>query len=262
VSRSAIESSRIGMFARGFDEGFEVGLPPDQFDLPHPEVHPRVMLLLHKVLGIAIEMLRSKHGSLAAYGEDALTVQIHNLLENDLRHRRSRGRADAVPGFDNGLFESISRHSGATDYTGTKLKEEPDLYFKLKPAQNVRVLPTEYAIFTECKPVDATHAAGSRYCDDGLNRFVDGEYAWAMQDALMIGYVRRRTIAGHLTPAMRQPKRRQKLRVTSLPTIIAGSPVPHAEALQVSTHRRSIEWRWNKGPASAIRIYHSWHDCS
>uniref|UniRef100_UPI0037830E4D hypothetical protein n=1 Tax=Prosthecobacter sp. TaxID=1965333 RepID=UPI0037830E4D len=258
----AIESSRSGMFARGFDEGFEVGLPPDEFDLPHPEVHPRVMLLLHQVLGVALEMLRVKHGSLAAFGEDPLTVQIHNLLENDLRQRRARGRADAIPGFDEGIFESVSRHSGATDYTGTKLKEEPDLYFKLKPAHHFRVLATEYAIFTECKPVDAKHGAGSRYCDDGLNRFVDGEYGWAMRDALMIGYARRRSIDAHLSPALRQPKRRAKLGIESLPRPIAGAKVPRAEALHVSTHQRGIVWRWNKGPATPIRVYHSWHDCS
>lgn len=250
------------MFARGFDEGFEVGLPPDEFDLPHPEVHPRVMQLLHQVLGVALNMLRVKHGSLASFGEDALTVQIHNILENDLRQRRARGRSDAIPGFDEGIFESVSRHSGATDYTGTKLKEEPDLYFKLKPAHHFRVLATEYAIFTECKPVDAKHAAGSRYCDDGLNRFVDGEYAWGMQDALMIGYARRRMIDTHLTPALRDPKRRAKLGVESLPIRIEGSKVARAEALHMTTHRRDFAWRWNKGPASAIRVYHSWHDCS
>lgn len=262
MKRPAIESARSGMFARGFDEGFEVGLPPDQFDLPHPTIHSRLFLLLHGVLGVAIDTLRIKHGSLAAFHEDPLTVQIHGILENDLRYRRSRGQTDAIPGFDEGIFDAISRHSGATNYNGTQLKKEPDLYFKLKPSFGLRVLPTEYAIFTECKPIDATHSAGSRYCDDGLNRFVDGEYAWAMQDALMVGYTRKRNISRHLTPTMRQPKRRKKLRVSELPAPIVGISPNNAELLHQSRHDRAFPWSWNKGKATGISIYHSWHNCS
>lgn len=251
------------MFAKGFDEGFEIGMAAEDFDLPHPQVHERWFLLLHRVLGIAVDMLRQKHGSLACFGEDPLTTQLCHVLENDLRQRRTRGRADAISGFDSDLFESILRHTGATDYRGERLKKEPDLYFKLQPSFGLRVLPTEYAIFTECKPVDATHATGSRYCDDGLNRFIEGEYAWAMQDALMVGYARNRSIAKQLIPALRQPERRKRLKTLELPEKASSNVAgPKAEPLHVSLHRRDISWCWSKGAACPIRIYHSWHNCS
>lgn len=254
--------SRLGMFARGFDEGFDSGLAPEQFDLPHPPVHVRIMLLLHEVLGAAIEMLRLKNGSLATFGEDSITAELYHFLENDLRHRKARGMPNAIPGFDEQMFDAVIRHPGVTDYTGTRLKVEPDLCFKLKPSHGLRVLPTEYAIFTECKPVDADHPAGSRCCDAGLNRFVNGDYAWAMQDALMVGYTRHRTIPKHLTPALRNTERRRQLKVTKLPLSISGKSIKGGEALHMSVHSRGFPWSWNKGSATEIRVYHSWHECT
>lgn len=260
--RSKIKGARTGLFAKGFDDGLSIGLPTSRFDLPHPALHPRLLLLLHKVINEAFKILRAQHGSLASAGEDVITAQLFHLLENDFRYRVSRGQNDAIPGFDEELFDAVSRHSGATNYSGAKLKVEPDLFFKLKPAVGLRVLPTEYAIFAECKPVDATHAASSRYCDDGLDRFIDGDYAWAMQDALMIGYTRNRSIACHLAPAMREPGRRRRLKTILLPEQITGECLSHSEFLHVSIHNRGFPWSWMKGKSCAINIYHSWHCCN
>jgi hypothetical protein len=121
------------------------------------------------------------------------------------------------------------------------------------------------ALFVECKRVDKTHAAGSKYCEDGLCRFVDGDYAWAMEEGLMLGYSRHgRTIAKHLLPVMQEPKRLDRLKTAELP-----SPVEHpgavtqdkAEALHISRHRRGFSWVADKGPGTDILIYHSWHNC-
>ena len=66
-----------------------------------------------------------------------------------------------------------------------------------------RVISTQNGLFVECKPVDAAHPPGGDYCDAGLIRFVNGDYAWAMQESLMVGYVRDgRTIKSHLHPAI------------------------------------------------------------
>lgn len=262
MNQSAREDTRKGMFARGFDEGLAIGLPPSEFTLPHPRVHPRLMLLLHRVIHEAFEGLRTKHGSLSAFGEDSITTELYHILENDIRHRRAKKRSDAIPGFDERTFDAVSRHSGATNHLGSKLKKEPDLYFKLKPAFGLRVLPTEYAIFTECKPVDGKHNVGSRYCDDGLNRFVEGEYAWAMQDVLMVGFARHRTIEKHLTKAMREPARRRNIKTLELPTAVIGPDFHRTQPLHVSSHGRGFPWAWKKGIAGPVGVYHSWHDCN
>lgn len=264
-------ASTTGMFARGprgFAGGMSSGLPSESdFDLPHPRIPVRVMLLMHQVLQVAFAELRRQQGSLAHEIEDAVTIPLCRILENDLRHRRQRGRTDAIPGFDDTLMEAIVPHAGTTNHDGTQLKNEPDILFKLRAPVGARVLHSDYAIFVECKPVDKKHPVGKRYCDDGLIRFVKGDYAWAMKDALMIGFSRhKRTIASHLIPALEEKNRRKALGIATfapaLKKTAGGKAIVGMESLHVSTHRRDFEWLWNKGPACPIRVYHSWHDCS
>ena len=78
----------------------------------------------------------------------------------------------------------------------------PDLVFDLN-RDSLPVLPSHDALVVECKPVDKDHSAGGDYCDKGLRRFVIGDYAWPMQEAMMVGYVRHgRSIAANLLSAM------------------------------------------------------------
>lgn len=160
------------------------------------------------------------------------------------------------------------RQGQVANYDGTRLTKTPDLCFKLRDdeAEPRPVLSVYDALFIECKPVDATHAAGSKYCDDGLIRFVRGDYAWAMQEGMMLAYARDgRTIAKHLLPAMSDSGRKASLASETLP-----APVPHrtaiatrtSEAIHLSRHRRDFVWPDSKGPACPIDVYHVWHDCS
>lgn len=208
-----------------------------------------------------------KKVSLATQGEDDITAALCNFLDNDVLRRKQSGKRSAIPGFDNTLIESIVRHSGTTDYTGAKLKKEPDLFIKLRPPEGSRVLPSDYAIFVECKPVDKKHSINKRYCDDGLIRFVNGDYAWAMQEALMIGYVRQNyTLHQNLDFALKDSMRNQAMGMQggTLVPLSLTNPKSYrkTQLLHESTHRRNFMWRWNKGSAHPIRVYHSWHDCS
>jgi hypothetical protein len=128
------------------------------------------------------------------------------------------------------------------------------------------VLPEHDALFVECKPVDEKHFAGKHYCDDGLIRFVRGDYAWAMQEGMMLAYARDgRTIADHLIPAMDKPNRMTSLATVQLPQACRASGATadaHAEPVHISKHRRDFPWLHKKGKATDIRIYHLWHDCA
>ena len=127
------------------------------------------------------------------------------------------------------------------------------------------VVPEFEALFVECKPVDASHPAGAKYCDDGLIRFVRGDYAWGMQEGMMLAYARNgRTIAGHLTPAMHEAPRVTSLATEQFPepcNLAAAAACAGAEAVHKSRHRRGFPWRDSKGPATDITIYHLWHEC-
>ncbi|MGC3988345.1 MAG: hypothetical protein QM796_01425 [Chthoniobacteraceae bacterium] len=118
-------------------------------------------------------------------------------------------------------------------------------------------------LFVEAKPIDSTHYAGSDYCAEGLIRFVRGDYAWAMQEAMMLAYTRDgRTIAGHLIPEMAKADRMTSLGTLQLPTPCQASTAAanaEAEAIHISQHRRSFPWPHAKGPATDITVYHLWH---
>jgi hypothetical protein len=102
------------------------------------------------------------------------------------------------------------------------------------------VIPEFDALFVECKPVDAKHPVGSKYCDDGLIRFVRGDYAWAMQEGMMLAFARDgRTIAKHLIPRMSESARMKSLQTLDLPSVAkGGSAFATAEAVHITAKGR------------------------
>lgn len=240
--------------------GYFTGLNDADYDLPHPHMGLPVILIVRQVIMRAFDVLRERKFSLATEQEDNITTALLNVIENDLRQRGS------VPGFNKDAFEQVTRHHHTEDYKGEHQHKAPDLCFKLRSDdQPVRVLSTHHALFVECKPVDSDHSAGGDYCDKGLQRFVDGEYAWAMQDALMLAYARKgRSITNHLIPAMCAGERPTRLKIVMQPVKLSNPGARaegNAETLHRSRHRRDFHWPHGKGQAVDITIYHSWHCC-
>jgi len=207
----------------------------------------------------AFQLLYERGFCLKDEKEDGITAALRSIIENDLRQNGS------VKGFSYRTYESVIRQGQVSNYDFKKPAKAPDLFFKLRNSDEEpgRVVSEHHAIFVECKPVDKRHAAG-RYCDAGLSRFVEGDYAWAMEEALMLGYARHgRTIARHLIPAMQEPARLERLGTAELPRPVEELAVgtDNAEPLYVSRHRRNFNWVADKGEASDILVYHSWHKC-
>ena len=83
------------------------------------------------------------------------------------------------------LVVSVARGKESISYDGSHLEKRPDLSIFL--SDRTRVFP----LITEAKILDgATGKGEARYCDDGVRRFVEGEYAWGSREAFMVGYVR------------------------------------------------------------------------
>ncbi len=244
--------------SRGF---FTVGVSPESYQLPHPRLELPMILLIRRVLCRALELLREQKFRLAEAKEDPVTAALCAVIENDLRQTGS------IPGFNKRTYDFVGRQGQFANYDGTHLAKAPDLCFRLRHDEaKPRMVVSEYdALFVECKPVDSTHPAGSKYCDDGLIRFVQGDYAWAMQEGMMLAYARDgRTIANNLIPAMDEPDRRTSLATVQLPQACRASDATadaHAEPVHISKHRRGFPWQHKKGKATDITIYHLWHDC-
>jgi len=241
---------------------FTLGVPPERYHLPHPRLGLPVILLIRRVLLRAFELLRERKYNLAAASEDQVTAALRTTIENDLR------QSGEVSGFNKRNFETVIRQGQWANYDGTRLNKTPDLFFKLRDDESEpRLVLSEFeGLFIEAKPVDSTHPAGSKYCDKGLIRFVRGDYAWAMEEAMMLGYARDgRTIAGHLIPAMNTTARETSLATIQVPEGCAATGAEactEAEAVHISEHRRDFQWPDGKGLATNITVYHLWHRCS
>ncbi len=227
-------------------------------EFPHPKLEPEVFLILHRVLARAFEILSADDQPLESMDEDPITSELQRVIENRLRW------TGEVAGFCVPLFERVTRQHECDSFDGVHQQERPDLFFGVRPDDSfrTRIQSDQWGIFAECKPVDTKHFAGSDYCEKGLIRFVRGDYAWAMQDALMVAYSRdARAISAHLMPAMEE---REHLHVRVPVALISADnsgPGEYCEPLHSSEHGRPFDWTNGRGPACPITVYHSWHDC-
>jgi len=241
---------------------FTLGVPPERYRLPHPALGLPVVLLIRRVLLRAFELLREQKFNLSQASEDEVTAALRSVVENNLR------QTGEVLGFNRRTYETVIRQAQWANYNGTRIAKTPDLFFKLRDDESaVRPVLSEFdGLFIEAKPVDSTHFAGGDYCDQGLIRFVRGDYAWAMPEAAMLAYARDgRTIADHLIPAMTDSIREASISSVQLPqpcTAAAAAACENAEAVQISRHRRNFPWPDSKGPATDITVYHLWHRCT
>ena len=103
------------------------------------------------------------------------------------------------------------------------------------------------------KLIDNDHPVGTHYCDSGIKRFIDGDYAWAMQEGMLVAYVRGGcTINKDLAPVLASGRYHLQLGSPTPPTIIVGSCSSNStEPLQATIHQRLFNWPHSR--ASACR---------
>jgi hypothetical protein len=239
--------------------GFFTAVP--DYGLPHPQIPLRVILTTHLALVKAFELLRAEPpvGFLLPIAkEDEITQQLHWIMENRLLGSKE------VAGFDRRRIKNVIRAPEVTNHDGQHPAKQPDLVLFLLKRESSSVLHSHDGLFAECKPVDDDHPIGSHYCDGGIRRFVNGDYAWAMQEGMVVAYVRGgRTISRNLAPALASQSRHTDLGSPAAPMVVSASRTfNNSEALQSTLHQRSFTWPAGRGTACKIRIFHSWHNCS
>ncbi|MGP8200299.1 MAG: hypothetical protein ACLQU4_12440 [Limisphaerales bacterium] len=139
------------------------------------------MLVAHAAVAAAFIIIRKQGFDLRNAGENAITNQLEGVLRNDLLNRGT------VEGFDRRFFGPVTRGSEVENYNGEKISKKPDLVFHLQ-RENALWDQRQDAIFAECKPVDRDHSLSANYCAVGtdrvgVERFVIGDYAWAIHIA-------------------------------------------------------------------------------
>jgi hypothetical protein len=147
-----------------------------------------LMMLVERALSHAWQVLlrdvAAGKFSLCSAKEDEITEQMQVIL-GELH----AAEPEPVAGFSQ---LSLGRDGKVRSYDGRSLDLQPDLTFYPLRGSIPTINTAFAAIFVECKPVDSNHPVGSAYCEAGLARYIRGDYAWAVDRALMVGYVRNR----------------------------------------------------------------------
>ena len=129
----------------------------------------------------AWEVMQSSVPDIGEKNETQITTGLQGFLVELLNQ-------NSVDGFASEVFSIPVRDASVPDCKGN-IEKKPDLTFYCHTARPLGVLRAQ---FYECKPIGSCNVYIG---EDGLERFLDGRYAWAMPHAGMIAYVKRKTNA-------------------------------------------------------------------
>jgi hypothetical protein len=243
--------------------GFFTRPPVARYVVPHDRIGERWILIAHLAVRRSFEFIRSDGFNLGAARENEITAKLEETLENRVRNRGE------IEGFDGLFFGKVTRGNEVINHDGTKISKKPDLMFHLRREDRSEWDQRQDALFAECKPVDRAHTLVGHYCAvgkdcTGVERFVVGDYAWAMEEALMIGYVRDGfRLETDLLNTLREPSRHVKLGEPDGLVALekADRDVAENPSLHRSRHKRLFRWTDGRD-ATPIDLYHSWHPCN
>lgn len=226
-----------------------------QKTLPHPTLGIIVRRTIEDAIRIAWQRLRTeelpKRINLATASEVKFTARLVKIL-NKLRDVPD----EALRNFSSSMFQVVVRGGEVESFDGKHLEKRPDMVFRLiQPRPGIA--SSEYdGLFVECKVVDVKHPLSS-YCKQGLRRFLDGEYAWAMQEALMVAYVRGGwTVPEKLAPYLKKHSSAYAIVEMLAPRVGEGPAKPQ---VLVSAHARTWSYPGGETPGK-IEVAHLWLD--
>lgn len=200
-------------------------------------------------------------GNQARYKVNVQTADEHKISEplvaafNFLRNNNQ----------DKDPFQAVVKHfdrayvgAGYRNYKNEEI-QQPDIVFMPCIAPHAGIESQYFAIFVEAKVIsNHSHQSISEYFRDGVIRFIDGRYAWAMSHGLMLAYLRgvdldaNSAIKEYLQPS----KRRQRFEVED-DSVRVFPPNPFPKVHQ-TRHSRSWGYLDDGGSPGPIAIRHLW----
>ena len=213
-------------------------------DLPFAALRDEHLSLIADVLACAWADLLRSHPTTLLSGTEA---EINALMETRLGQL-----LDEHPLWDK-MVRCVTRGKETLSFDGSHLEKRPDLSIHLTDRNQA------FPLVVECKLIDAPNRKGpDLYCDNGLKRFLDGEYGWATREAFMMAYVRDGTsIASALSPFLVKGRSRNPQ-----PYLIEDTPVavPLAGSdLARSRHGRSFRYPTRPPPRDVPGVITLWH---
>lgn len=214
-------------------------------ELPLEPLHHEHLRIIVEALSTTWTELLQRHSQVLLNGNEAA---INALMETMLLARLDQDPLWAQ------MVRAVARGRETVSFDGTHLEKRPDLSIFLTRRN------ASFPLAIECKIIDeANNKSGKLYCDNGLSRFLTGEYAWASREAFMLAYVRdASTIASTLAPLFVQPASGPIPYAAQGAITSMGAPPPDVAR---SSHARNFRYPLRSPPHNepgAIAILHLW----
>ena len=213
-------------------------LPLDAIALVHLDV---IFETLHRVW----QELKEEQSDAVARGSEA---EINAMMESRLN---SLWRIDPLW---SQLVTSVARGKESLSFDGSHLEKRPDLSIYLTGKH------PSFPIVVECKLIDHSSGKGvDLYCNNGILRFVTGQYAWANKEAVLIAYIRDgSSVDNHLSPFLAAGLQQQpdSWQTHGLPQATAGM----RSAVLSSHHLRNFQYpvAVSASAPGNIALWHVW----
>lgn len=214
-------------------------------DIPLPAVAPEILELVLEAVAQGWTYIKSKYPDVLQTGEEAdISAHLVTWLNAELPFIRG---LDLV-------ISSVDRGRESINFDGRRIEVRPDISFRLTHWD------ARFRLIAECKIIDVRNGkTAALYRDKGIARFVEGDYAWACREAIMLGYVR---CGSKLSPAMLQTLKKHPsvqcqsgdLRVPKCAPFAYGAP-------GTSKHGRNFKYAHSKqSDPGGIELWHLWLD--
>lgn len=230
-----------------------VGVPPSN-SYPHPPFPDAVLRAVVSAIRRAwmpIAEDERKRGTKKAERRDELE------LNDDLRKELFALLVSRkLAAFTSDVFETPVVDGAVEDYSGKRIQSRPDITIRLRDIRPLAANPLFDAIFIECKRVREGSNLGP-YFTKGMKRFLDGQYAWAVPQAVMIGYLE----TGQVLPDHLEERVRRNGAGVAMQLVAYGNNQAVKSSgkryLAYTRHERTWKHRNDDGPGD-IELLHLW----
>ena len=213
--------------------------------LPLAPIAHEHLEVLAEGLQLAFDDIRAHAPATVATGEEPEVTALMQARLNRLIDENSLWRQ---------LVLWVGRGTESISFDGSHLEKRPDLSIILSGSER------RFPLVAEAKILDAAASkTAALYCEKGIRRFVEGEYAWGNREAFMIGYVRdgssiNTTLKAFLSKARNLHPHRYL--VEELPVPVGSG----SSDLAYTRHRRGFVYGSQRKPNSPrpISVWHLW----
>lgn len=158
-----------------------IGVPPANSYPYRPFAKPVLMAIVDAAryawLPIAEEIRRC--------GDNPSEQQLNSDMAAEMDSLRRERR---ISYFTPDVFETPVVDASIRNFSGKRISTRPDITIHLRNIKPLVADPILDAVFIECKRIRKSKNLAP-YFNGGIKRFLDGDYAWAVQQAFMIGYL-------------------------------------------------------------------------